>query len=158
MLRTPGSGRQENSCGIFGFDQTGSATVLAVTGLLLVLDARTGPLDRSPPRGVALSSFITSTFGEAVGGEQRAWPAHLGEHLLRSQSEDPLDWHAIGEVVNALGDFSSVDDLVIGIETRAEHWNDDPKSFVWKKPTDEIVSKVKRGRSTLASVKSAAYH
>jgi hypothetical protein len=82
----------------------------------------------------------------------------LGEHLLRSQSEDPLDWHAIGEVVNALSDFNSVDDLVIAIETRAEHWNDDPKSCVWKKPTDEIVSKVKRGRSTLASVKSAAYH
>jgi hypothetical protein len=108
--------------------------------------------------GVALNFFITATFGEAVGGEQRAWPVHLGEHLLRSQSEDPLDWHAIGEAVNALSDFSSVDDLVIAIETRAEHRNDDPKSFVWKKPTDEIVSKVKRGRSTLASVKSAAYH
>jgi hypothetical protein len=51
LRRTPGSGRQQNSCGIFGFDRAGSATVLAVAGLLLVLDARTGPLDRSPSRG-----------------------------------------------------------------------------------------------------------
>jgi hypothetical protein len=34
-----------------------------------------------------------------------------------------------------------------------EDWNGDPKSFVWKKPADEIVSKAKRDRSTLASAK-----
>jgi hypothetical protein len=53
------------------------------------------------------------------------------------------------------GVFSSVDDLVGAIEPWAEHWNDDPKPFVWKKPADEIITKVQRGCSTLASVKSA---
>jgi len=56
------------------------------------------------------------------------------------------------------GVFSSVDDLVEAIEIWAEHWNDDPKPFVWKKAAEEIVTKVRRGRSTLASVKSATRH
>jgi transposase len=56
------------------------------------------------------------------------------------------------------GVFTSVDDLVVAIETWAEHWNDDPKPFVWKKPADEIIAKVVRGRSALASVKSATHH
>jgi transposase len=56
------------------------------------------------------------------------------------------------------GAFGSVDDLVIAIEIWAEHWNDDPKPFVWKKPADEIIAKVKRGRSALASIKSATHH
>jgi hypothetical protein len=55
------------------------------------------------------------------------------------------------------GVFSSVDDLVTAIETWAEHSTNDPKSFAWKKPTHEIVSNVTRGRSILASVKSASH-
>jgi hypothetical protein len=54
--------------------------------------------------------------------------------------------------------FTSVDDLVEAIETWAEHWNDDPKPFVWKKKADEIVAKVRRGRAALASVNSATRH
>ena len=34
----------------------------------------------------------------------------------------------------------------IGIWT--EGWNEDPRPFIWKKPADEIIAKVKRGRST----------
>jgi predicted Fe-S protein YdhL (DUF1289 family) len=56
------------------------------------------------------------------------------------------------------GVLSSVHDLLTAIETSAEHWNYDPESFVSKNPTDAIVSKAKRGRSTLASVKSATHH
>ena len=56
------------------------------------------------------------------------------------------------------GVLSSVDDLLNAIETSAEHWNYDPDSFVSKNPTDAIVSKAKRGHSTLASVKSATHH
>jgi transposase len=56
------------------------------------------------------------------------------------------------------GAFSSVGHLVVEIETWAEHWNDDPKPFVWKKPAEEIIAKVKRGRAALASVKSATHH
>jgi transposase len=56
------------------------------------------------------------------------------------------------------GIFTSVDDLVTAIELWAEHWNDDPKPFVWKKPAEEIIAKVRRGRSALASVNSATRH
>jgi hypothetical protein len=40
----------------------------------------------------------------------------------------------------------------------AEGWDEDPKSFIWKKPADEIIAKVQRGRSKLASIKSATDH
>jgi hypothetical protein len=55
------------------------------------------------------------------------------------------------------GVFSSVDDLVTAIETRAEHWNDELQSLVWKKLANEIVSSAKWGRSTPASVKPAMH-
>jgi transposase len=56
------------------------------------------------------------------------------------------------------GVFSSVPHLIEAIEIWAEHWNDDPKPFVWHKPAQEIVAKIRRGRVALASVKSATRH
>jgi hypothetical protein len=57
------------------------------------------------------------------------------------------------------GTFSSVDALIEGIETWTEHWNDDPKPFIWTKTVNEIITKVKRGRATLTTVtKSATHH
>jgi transposase len=53
------------------------------------------------------------------------------------------------------GTFSSVDALIEAIETWAEHWNDDPKPFVWHKGAEEIIARVRRGRSALARAKSA---
>jgi transposase len=53
------------------------------------------------------------------------------------------------------GTFTGVPALIDAIETWVEHWNDDPKPFMWHKTAAEIVSKVKRGRATLAQVKSA---
>jgi hypothetical protein len=53
------------------------------------------------------------------------------------------------------GTFSSVEALVEAIELWAEHWNDDPKPFVWHKAADEIIEEVRRGRAALLQVKSA---
>ena len=53
------------------------------------------------------------------------------------------------------GTFTSVPALIDAIETWVEHWNEDPKPFVWHKTAAEIVTKVKRGRAALAQVKSA---
>ena len=47
------------------------------------------------------------------------------------------------------GSFTSVAHLVDAIELWVEHWNDDPKPFIWHKTTEEIITKVKRGRATL---------
>ena len=56
------------------------------------------------------------------------------------------------------GVFNSVGVLIDAIETWAEHWNDNPKPFVWHKAADEIIEKVRRGRATLTRVKSATHH
>jgi transposase len=55
------------------------------------------------------------------------------------------------------GVFNSVPALIDAIETWVEHWNDDPKPFVWHKTAEEIVAKVRRGRAALAEVKSATH-
>ncbi len=56
------------------------------------------------------------------------------------------------------GTFNSVAQLEEAIELWAEHWNDDPKPFVWRKTAEEIVAKVRRGRVALTSVKNATDH
>jgi transposase len=56
------------------------------------------------------------------------------------------------------GTFSSVGQLEEAIGLWAEHWNDDPTPFIWKKPADEIIAKVKRGRASLTRVNSATHH
>jgi transposase len=56
------------------------------------------------------------------------------------------------------GVFNSVAQLTEAIELWTEHWNDDPKPFVWHKPAQEIIEKVRRGRAALAQVKSATAH
>ena len=53
------------------------------------------------------------------------------------------------------GTFNSVATLIDAIDTWVEHWNDDPKPFIWHKTAEEIVAKVRRGRAALAEVKSA---
>ena len=53
------------------------------------------------------------------------------------------------------GAFSSVTALIDAIELWTEHWNDDPKPFVWHQPAEEIIAKVRRGRTTLHQMKSA---
>ena len=56
------------------------------------------------------------------------------------------------------GAFTSVPDLVEAIATWVEHWNDDPKPFVWHKTASEIIEKVQRGRATLSQVNSPTEH
>ena len=56
------------------------------------------------------------------------------------------------------GTFNSVAALIDAIELWVEHWNDDPKPFVWHKTAEEIIEKVQRGRSTLHHIKSATQH
>ena len=56
------------------------------------------------------------------------------------------------------GAFTSVDDLIDAIELWAEHWNDNPKPFIWHKTAEEIIAKVRRGRAALTQTKSATRH
>ena len=55
--------------------------------------------------------------------------------------------------------FTSVDELIDTIDEWAHHLKADPKPFVWHKPAEEIIDKVRRGRAALTSVtKSATDH
>src|SRR5487761_1693836 len=56
------------------------------------------------------------------------------------------------------GVFASVPQLVDAIEIWAEHWNDDPKPFIWHKTAEVIIKKVRRGRASLTRIKSATRH
>ena len=53
------------------------------------------------------------------------------------------------------GVFCSLPALIDAIELWVEHWNDDPKPFVWHTEADKIIEKVQRGRAALTAVKSA---
>src|SRR3954471_10908256 len=56
------------------------------------------------------------------------------------------------------GAFSSVAELIDAIELWTDHWNDDPKPFVWHKTAAQIIDKVRRGRDALTQAKSATHH
>jgi transposase len=56
------------------------------------------------------------------------------------------------------GVFTSVADLTAAIAEWAEHWNTDPKPFVWKATAEQIITKVRRGRETLHRIKAQTDH
>jgi len=56
------------------------------------------------------------------------------------------------------GALTSVADLSDAITTWAEHWNTDPKPFIWKATAEDIIAKDTRGRATLNQIKSSTDH
>jgi len=56
------------------------------------------------------------------------------------------------------GTFTSVADLIAAITTWAEHWNNNPKPFIWKATAEDIITKVRRGRNTLNQLNSQTDH
>ena len=67
-------------------------------------------------------------------------------------------FHLLTERRLRRGTFTSVDVLIEAIEMWAEHWNDNPQPFVWKKTADDIITKISRGRTALTEAKSATHH
>jgi hypothetical protein len=56
------------------------------------------------------------------------------------------------------GVFTSVPDLTQAITTWAEHWNNNSTPFIWKATSEEIITKVIRGRETLNQIKTQTDH
>ena len=57
------------------------------------------------------------------------------------------------------GVFTSVKELEHAIELWAEHWNDNPTPFIWRKSAEDIIARTRRGRATLNSLtKSLTNH
>jgi len=50
------------------------------------------------------------------------------------------------------GVFTSVADLTTAIIMWAQHWNENPKPFIWKANADDIITKVRRGRAALNQI------
>jgi transposase len=56
------------------------------------------------------------------------------------------------------GAFTSVAELTQEITRWADHWNDNPKPFIWKATADDIITKVQRGRVTLHQINTQTDH
>ena len=56
------------------------------------------------------------------------------------------------------GIFTSVAELTEAIATWAAHWNTDPKPFIWKATAQDVIAKVRRGRTTLHQIKTQRHH
>ena len=56
------------------------------------------------------------------------------------------------------GVFNSIDALTEAIELWTEHWNDDPKPFIWTKTAEAILTKQRRARAALAASANSATH
>jgi len=54
--------------------------------------------------------------------------------------------------------FTSVQQLIDAIELWTEHWNNNPRPFIWHKTAEEIIAKVKRGRAALNQITESATH
>jgi len=56
------------------------------------------------------------------------------------------------------GVFTSVADLTTAIIMWAQHWNENPKPFIWKANADDIITKVRRGHAALNQINSQTDH
>ena len=57
------------------------------------------------------------------------------------------------------GVFNSIDALTEAIKLWTEHWNDNPKPFIWTKTAEAILTKQHRARAAVtASANSATHH
>ena len=114
-------------------------------------------IDRSVPRGLEvhvvldnLSAHKAPAVREWLAKPRQArWHLHytptssswlnLVEHWFRELTERRL----------RRGSFCSLDHLIDAITLWADHWNQNPKPFVWRAPAEEILDKVTRGRQAL---------
>lgn len=123
-------------------------------------------IDRSVPRRLDVHVVLDNLSAHQTP-EIMAWPDHPRRtrwHLhFTPTSSSWLNlverWFAeLTERRLRRGTFASVGELVDAIGTWADHWNTDPKPFVWHKAADEIIAKVRRGRAALHQIKSATDH
>ena len=123
-------------------------------------------IDATVPRGLSVHVILDNLSAHNTPGV-RTWLAHKDRrrwHLhFTPTSSSWLNiverwFKELTDKRLRRGVFTSVDQLSTAITTWAEHWNDDPKPFVWKATADDIIEKVSRGRTTLHQIKSPTNH
>ncbi len=123
-------------------------------------------IDASVPRGLAVHVVLDNLSAHSTP-EIKKWLAHRDRrrwHLHftpTSSSWLNLIERWFKELTDKRlrrGTFTSVAELSDAITTWAEHWNIDPRPFIWKATAEEIIAKVQRGRETLHQIKSQTDH
>jgi len=124
-------------------------------------------IDRSVPRGLEIHVVLDNLSAHKAPPvrewlakpRQRRWHLHftptssswlnLVERWFRELTDRRL----------RRGSFMSVAHLIDAITLWAEHWNADPKPFIWRAEADAILAKVRRGREALTNnVNSVSDH
>ena len=123
-------------------------------------------IDASVPRGLDVHVVLDNLSAHSTP-EIKAWLAHKNRHRWHihptptSSSWLNLVERWFKELTDKRlrrGIFTSVADLADAITTWAEHWNENPKPFVWKATAEDIIAKVQRGRATLHQIKKQTEH
>ncbi len=123
-------------------------------------------IDASVPRGLAVHVVLDNLSAHSTP-EIKTWLAHRDRrrwHLHftpTSSSWLNLIERWFKELTDRRlrrGTFTSVAELSEAITTWAEHWNIDPRPFIWKATAEDIITKVQRGRETLHQIKSQTDH
>ena len=123
-------------------------------------------IDASVPRGLDVHVVLDNLSAHSTP-EIKAWLAHNNRrrwHLHPTPTSS--SWlNLVERWFKELTDkrlrrgiFTSLADLTDAITTWAEHWNENPKPFVWKATAEDIIAKVRRGRDTLHQVKKQTEH
>jgi transposase len=123
-------------------------------------------IDASVPRGLSVHVILDNLSAHKTP-EIKKWLAHKDRrrwHLHFTPTSS--SWlNLIERWFKELTDkrlrrgvFTSVADLTEAITGWADHWNTDPKPFIWKATAEQIIEKVARGRASLHQVISAADH
>jgi transposase len=123
-------------------------------------------IDASVPRGLAVHVVLDNLSAHSAP-EVKKWLAHKDRrrwHLHFTPTSS--SWlNLIERWFKELTDkrlrrgvFTSVAELTDAITLWAQHWNTDPKPFIWKAAADDIIAKVQRGRETLHRIKTQTDH
>ena len=114
-------------------------------------------IDASVPRGLGVHVVLDNLSAHKTPEIQK-WLAHKDRrrwHLHftpTSSSWTNLIERWFKELTDRLlrrGVYTNVSELESAIADWASHWNTDPKPFIWKATTDDIIAKVRRGRAAL---------
>lgn len=123
-------------------------------------------IDATVPRGLSVH-VVLDNLSAHTAPEVRTWLAHKDRrrwHLHFTPTSS--SWlNLIERWFKELTDkrlrrgvFTSLDQLTTAITDWAEHWNTDPKPFIWKATAADIIAKVQRGRATLHQIKTQTDH
>lgn len=123
-------------------------------------------IDASVPRGLAvhvvldnLSAHSTPDIMRWLGHrDRRRWHLHFTPTSSSWLNLIERWFKELTERRLRRGVFTSVADLTTAITIWAEHWNADPKPFIWKATAEDIITKVQRGRATLHHIKTQTDH